>query len=49
MNSSEAIGFQKAAVLTVLLSLECSGVLMFRPLLCIDAETRQDCDGNAPK
>ena len=29
--------------------MECSGVSMSRPQLCIDAETRQDCDGKAPK
>ena len=40
---------QKPTVLTVPFSLECSSLSMFRPQLYIDEETRQDCDGKAPK
>ena len=37
-----AISGARSPSKTVFLSLECSGVSMFRPQLCIDAETRQD-------
>lgn len=43
------VRFQKPTVLTVSLSLECGSVSTFRPQLCIDAETHQDCDEEAPK
>ena len=46
---SNTVRLQKSTILTIPLSLECSGVSMFRPQLCIDAETHQDCDGKASK
>ena len=40
MPFSNTVRLQKPTALTVSLSLECSGVFMFRPQLCIDAETQ---------